>query len=539
MDMHKILKTAAKVSMISVPLILGFIGFSDLYEDFWSRLYHTLALYAFSFDAEEEYLQAHMYLQVARLVAAAATFSIVIAIVNNFWTSFSDFIQIKLFKAVVIHGEGDQADRIIEGIRESGSNAIPSHSKTCFKARNQVLAFDSDAEALRYIESHLQDFFPHGSSSGSRNNIVLCSNMYSNSECKREYFSIYNPAETCARLYWRDHWLDRGKFMEDADKKLVKSVAIVGFDHYGEHILDQALIMNVTDRQLELTEEDRQYVGTYWDQVKRLPGIDYYVVGSDGADYCAMHPMLSEFLNLNGADSGHKDSLTFYASLADMGIRMLDSIDLIIIALDEPEACLEMMNKIVCAGLTDDIHIHCGNEEILYSLYQTVTKGLTIVPFGMNGILYDRENLLHEQMEQCAKDLNFNYVRGMMTEPIPSGQEEKIRNESWQRLTYFQKLSNFAGCDHNVIKQGLLKKYPFTENADTETANLLMEIEHIRWERFYWLHNWEYSPTRNDAKHQHPNLIPFSALDRKTQLKDYDMYRIIAEETKQSADGTH
>ena len=533
MNSRKFLKTTAKVALVAVPFILGFIGFSDLYKDFWSRLYHTMALYAFSFDAEEEYLQTHMYLQVARLFAGIATFSIVIAILNNFWTSFSDFIQIKLFKAIVIHGEGDQADRIIEGIRDSGSKAIVYSSKTCFIAKNQVLAFDSDSEALRYYESHLKDFFPNGSGSGSKNNIVLCSSVYSNSECKQDYFSIYNPAETCARLYWKDHWLDRDKFMDNSDKPLVKSVAIVGFDHFGEQILNQALIMNVTDRQLELTENDKQYVGAYWDQLKDLPGIDYYVIGSDGADYCAMHPMLSEFLNINGEDSGHKDSLTFYESLSEMGIRMLDSIDLIIIALDEPESCMEMMNKIVCAGLTDDIHIHCGNEEILYSLYQTVTKGLTIIPFGMNHILYNRENLLHEKMEQSAKEMNFNYVKGTLSEPIPKEQEEKMRDESWQKLTYFQKLSNFASCDHNAIKEGLLKKYLFTENVDTDAANLLMEIEHTRWERFYWLHNWEYNPVRNDAKHQHPCLVPFSEMQRKLQLRDYDMYRQIAGEMKQ------
>ncbi len=352
--------------------------------------------------------------------------------------------------------------------------------------------------------------------------------MYSNSECKREYFSIYNPAETCARLYWKEHWIDQVRFGSHPDKPVYRSVAIVGFDHFGEQILDQALIMNVTDRQLEPTEEDRPYLGKYWDQVKNMEGIDYYVIGSDGSDYCSMHPMLSEFLNLNGVDGGHKDSLTFYESLSDMGIRMLDSIDLIIIALDDPEACLEMMNKIVCAGLTDDIHIHCGNEDILYSLYQTVTKGLTIIPFGMNHVLYSRENLLHEKMEQAAKDLNFNYVKNTLGQDLGKEQATKIREESWNNLSYFQKLSNFANCDHDVIKAGLLTRYPFTEDKDTDTANLLMEIEHTRWERFYWLHNWEYNPQRNDAKHQHPSLVPFSSLTRNEQLKDYDMYRKVA-----------
>lgn len=117
MDKRKILKRIIAIALIAVPFVLGFIGFADLYEDIGSRLYHTMALYAFSFDAEEEYLQAHMYLQIARLVAGAATFSIVIAIANNFWTSFSDFVQIKLFKAVVVHGEGDQADRVLEGMK--------------------------------------------------------------------------------------------------------------------------------------------------------------------------------------------------------------------------------------------------------------------------------------------------------------------------------------------------------------------------------------------------------------------------------------
>lgn len=531
MDTRKFLKTLAKVVLVAAPVALGLIGFTDLYENLWSRLYHTMAMYVFSFDAEEEYLQTHMYLQVARLLAGATTFSIIIAILNNFWASFSALIQTKLFKAIVVHGEGDQADRVLEGIQEDGSKVIRCNSKVCFSAKNQVLAFDSDTEAIRYIETHLRDFFPKGSNKGSRNKIVLCSNTYSNSECKREYFSIYNPAETCARLYWRDHWLDRDSFIGNQKKPGVKSVAIVGFDHFGEQILNQALIMNVTDRQLELTEEDRKYVGNYWEQIRDMQGIDYYVVGSDGADYCAMHPMLSEFLNLNGVDGGHKDSLTFYSSLSDIGIRMLDSIDLIIIALDDPESCLEMMNKIICGGLTDDIHVHCANEDILYSLYQTVTKGLTIIPFGMNHILYNRENVLHEKMEQSAKEMNFNYMKSTLKQPISKEQAKKLRDESWKELPYFKKMSNFANCDHNVIKQGLLNQYPFSEDENTDTANLLMEIEHVRWERFYWLHNWEYNSQRNDAKHQHPCLKPFVSLTRDEQLKDYDIYKDIVRET--------
>ena len=42
MDIRRFLKIAGKVALVSVPIILGFIGFSDLYKDLGSRLYHTI-----------------------------------------------------------------------------------------------------------------------------------------------------------------------------------------------------------------------------------------------------------------------------------------------------------------------------------------------------------------------------------------------------------------------------------------------------------------------------------------------------------------
>ncbi len=529
MDTRKMLRTAAKAALFSVPVILGLIGFADLYRDFWSRLYHTMALFALNFNADEEYLQAHKCLQVARLFAGAATFSVVIAILNNFWSAFSAFVQVRLFKAVVVHGEGGQAARITEGLEDSGLKAVTCNSRLCFRAKNQVLAFDTDTEALRYVDAHLRDFFPRGSREGTANNIVLCSSRYSNSECRREYFSVYNPAETCARLYWSEHWLDRCRFAGGPDRAAVKKVAIIGFGCFGEQMLSQALIMNVTDRQLELTEEDRPLLGSHWDRIREMEGISYSVFGSDGADYCAMHPMLSEFLNLNGAGSGHRDSLSFFPSLAGPGIPALAGMDRIIIALDDPEACLEMMNRLICAGLSEDIHIHCANEEILFSLYRTEANGFAIVPYGMNRVLYNRENLLHEQMEQAAKALNFEYAKESLGRAVSPAEEIRLREDSWRKLTGFQKMSNFANCDHIAIKKGLMACYPFSENEDSDTANLLMEIEHTRWERFYWFHNWAYDPRRDDAKRRHPCLVPFAGLSRADQLKDYHMYRRIAE----------
>ena len=78
MDKHKIIRTTVQALLFAVPFALGLIGFADQYRDFGSRLYHTMALYALNFNADEEYLQAHRYLQAARILAGAATFSVII-----------------------------------------------------------------------------------------------------------------------------------------------------------------------------------------------------------------------------------------------------------------------------------------------------------------------------------------------------------------------------------------------------------------------------------------------------------------------------
>jgi hypothetical protein len=53
--------------------------------------------------------------------------------------------------------------------------------------------------------------------------------------------------------------------------------------------------------------------------------------------------------------------------------------------------------------------------------------------------------------------------------------------------------------------------------AQVET---LARLEHARWAAYFWMTGWTYAAQRNDAKKQHPNLVPYDELDEPT--KDYD-----------------
>ena len=48
----------------------------------------------------------------------------------------------------------------------------------------------------------------------------------------------------------------------------------------------------------------------------------------------------------------------------------------------------------------------------------------------------------------------------------------------------------------------------------------LARMEHARWAAYYWITGWTFAPERNDARKQHPDLVPYDDLDEPT--KDYD-----------------
>ncbi|MFI3284784.1 MAG: hypothetical protein R3Y57_06840 [Erysipelotrichaceae bacterium] len=47
------------------------------------------------------------------------------------------------------------------------------------------------------------------------------------------------------------------------------------------------------------------------------------------------------------------------------------------------------------------------------------------------------------------------------------------------------------------------------------------ELEHIRWSRFHYMHNWQYGE-RNNVLRRHNNLVPYKRLNKVDQLKDQE-----------------
>ena len=58
-------------------------------------------------------------------------------------------------------------------------------------------------------------------------------------------------------------------------------------------------------------------------------------------------------------------------------------------------------------------------------------------------------------------------------------------------------------------------------------ADLLQEIEHRRWMRFYELYNWQYDPVRDNRLRRHPMMLPYDRLSPEEQKKDAYAWEIL------------
>lgn len=119
--------------------------------------------------------------------------------------------------------------------------------------------------------------------------------------------------------------------------------------------------------------------------------------------------------------------------------------------------------------------------------------------FGAREDTLRREIVLEEALLREAKALNDHY-------------RKQYGGEPWQRLAPFKRMSNISSAGYFPVIRRLFKA-----GIPIET---LSELEHIRWNRFHYLHGWNYAPERDNERKLHNCLIPYSQLSEEEKQKD-------------------
>ncbi len=171
----------------------------------------------------------------------------------------------------------------------------------------------------------------------------------------------------------------------------------------------------------------------------------------------------------------------------------LNHMDRVILCMSESEN-LEAASKIRELCCHPAIYIYSRNSNAVSALYEE-----SVICYGESERVLQPEMIMHERIVENAKKINAHYC-------------EMYGGTEWENLSVFLRKSNISAAEYFQIIRRL--------NESGVSIEQLTRLEHIRWCRFHFLNNWQYSEKRDNSKRLHPCLRPFDELSPEEQKKD-------------------
>lgn len=292
--------------------------------------------------------------------------------------------------------------------------------------------------------------------------------------------TVFNTAENCARLYWRNYPLPR----------TAENIAIVGSGEYMECLLAQALQVNM---------------------FSPLQSVKYHVF-ADSDRFIKLHPQLAQLICVNEIKP-HCDSLLFYTDGWENHTDLLTSADRVIVCSENDEQNLKIFDLLTkYFVMQGDIHLRLDSE----------MPG--VISFGGHSRLYTPGVVMRTTLTKTAAAMHRIYLDSTGAD-----------SPQWEELSPFTRASNVSAADHLLTKIRILldddtitgvdsnicmEAYEKYNRTKEEKADFYRHLEHDRWMRFHALYNWAYSPVRDNSRRMHPSMVPFDQLEKATQAKD-------------------
>ena len=246
-----------------------------------------------------------------------------------------------------------------------------------------------------------------------------------------------------------------------------EKIAIIGFENVGKNILLYGLQMNLID-----------------------PGqhFEYHIYG-DGTEFRREHTELDQMApdEIIFHDNGNYE----YAKMTDF--------DRIIICGGSDENCnIATVSRLLSfSPVNHQVYVYAPNGDIITSLFGKDR----LICFGNTREIASIDIILNEKSMEAARRQHEFYLKQHGGTP-------------WEKLDCFKRYSNVSSSDYMYVIDRLLKK--------GVPMSTLAELEHIRWCRYHYLHNWKYGPDTDSSRRIHSSLIPFSDLSEEEKLKDME-----------------
>lgn len=253
------------------------------------------------------------------------------------------------------------------------------------------------------------------------------------------------------------------QYWRDYPVEKSERIAIIGFDNVGKNLLLYGLQVNLID-------PDQHF--------------EYHIYG-DSAGFRREH---TEFDKMEPDEIiYHDDGIYESADMADF--------DRIIICGNGNITALSQL--LLAAPVNHKIYIYAPNGDIITNLFGNDK----VICFGTAEETASVDMILNERAMETARKQHEYYVKQYGGTP-------------WEQLDCFKRYSNVSSSDYMYMINRLLKK-----GVSPET---IAELEHIRWCRYHYIHNWKYGVETDRSKRIHNCLIPFSELSEEEIIKDVE-----------------
>lgn len=419
-----------------------FINQKDHPYPFLDAAYASLKLYS---GCTESGIVIGELLQLARFLALAATFSILVNAFNKM-NGIIDWIKLFNHNSTVVYGESGYADYLYKQL-DRRLRIRGEEDTFVNNASRYMLMFSSDAKNL--------DFYNRNYEKLKDKNVYIMLDNISRQNIKNRLITVFSIAENCARQFWQNEPVEKSE-----------KIAIIGFGNIGKSILLYGLQVNLID-----------------------PGqhFEYHIYG-DGTEFRREHTELDQMTPDDIIF--HDDGAYEYAEIMDF--------DRIIICGDMRDSGIVTASSLIAAApVKGRIYLYAPNGDIVTNLFGSDR----ITCFGTAEEIASIDIIFNEKLMEDARRQHEYYYK-------------KYGGTPWEKLDCFRRYSNVSSSDYmNMIKRLIERGV---------SADRLAELEHIRWCRYHYIHNWKYDAVTDNAARTHNCLIPFNELSEEEKAKDVE-----------------
>lgn len=411
------------------PAILGVAGLW-LWEGepFLHALFQSLHMYVFDYGDKPP----NVLVEIARWlgpVATAGTLVTGIAFLRKWW---HDLMARWSGTSVAVRGPEEEKKALLKRL---GRRGIDMGDKPV-KAKTYILLGD-ERDNLAFYNRHreaLCDKHVH----------MQCQSMVGR-ETTLEKLHLFCAEEVAARSFWEEHFL----YPLSREKGHRLDIVLLGFGRLGRELLLSAY-------QNHLFHPDQK--------------ITYHVFGQEDG-----------FRQIYHQTSQITDPVIFYEEPWYAHRELLDSADMLIVL--EQENQLSLLAELLHALYRSKLHVFVSDP--LSAKLTDEQHRLELYPWEEESM--KPENFIDEDRWEAALRLLQQY----MQETGSTEQSRQLAEKQWAQQTPFARSSNLAAAAYGVVQKRIVEAEGLDpENLPADWAERFAELEHIRWCRFHYLHNW-------------------------------------------------